>query len=156
MRRGREAAIVTARLGLSLTSRYARREAMEAKAACVRAVKLPLPKLERPNDGAPHHPFGPSRRPGHQFRDYSASRSGCCVELSETEPDENLAFARGASLQPIVLTVGPIGGSQAAKPVSPLNPKEFCIQAASRLLNCDRSGNPSFSTVSVDCSPPPQ
>ena len=29
-------------LGLSMTSRYAGRETMEAKAACVRAVKLPL------------------------------------------------------------------------------------------------------------------
>jgi hypothetical protein len=28
-------------LGLSMTSRYAGRETMEAKAACVRAVKLP-------------------------------------------------------------------------------------------------------------------
>jgi hypothetical protein len=28
-------------LGLSMTSRYARREMVEAKAACVRAVKLP-------------------------------------------------------------------------------------------------------------------
>lgn len=31
-------------LGLSMTSRYARRETMEAKAVCVRAVKLPEPK----------------------------------------------------------------------------------------------------------------
>jgi hypothetical protein len=28
-------------LGLSMTSKYAGRETMEAKAACVRAVKLP-------------------------------------------------------------------------------------------------------------------
>ena len=32
-------------LGLSMTSRYAGRETMEAKAACVRAVKLPAAKL---------------------------------------------------------------------------------------------------------------
>jgi hypothetical protein len=53
-------------LGLSMTSRYARREAMEAKAVRVRAVKLPFPEQERPNDGPPHHPFAPSRRPGPQ------------------------------------------------------------------------------------------
>jgi integrase len=64
-------------LGLSMTSRYAGRETMEAKAACVRAVKLPFPKLERPNDGPPHHSFAPSRRPGHQPPE---SRSGCCME----------------------------------------------------------------------------
>jgi hypothetical protein len=47
---------------------------------------------------------------------------------------------------------GHTGGLQAAKPVSP--PKKSLRNFASRppavLLNCDRNGNPSFPTVSVD------
>jgi hypothetical protein len=46
----------------------------------VRAVKLPVPKLERPNGGPPH-PFGTSREARTPApRKYSASRSGCCME----------------------------------------------------------------------------
>ena len=45
-----------------------------------------------------------------------------------------------------------MGGSQAAKAARPPNPQEFSIEAASGLLNCDRSENPSFSTLSAHCS----
>jgi hypothetical protein len=47
-----------------------------------------------------------------------------------------------------------MGASYAAKPVGPPTPKEFFIEAVSGLLNCDRSGNSSFSTVYVDSSRP--
>jgi hypothetical protein len=45
-------------LGLSMTSRYAGRETMEAKAACVRAVRLAAHDLARPPRLIRHSPDG--------------------------------------------------------------------------------------------------
>jgi hypothetical protein len=44
----------------------------------------------------------------------------------------------------VVVTASHMGGSQAAKPVTPPNPKESSMGAASGPLNCDRRKNSSF------------
>jgi hypothetical protein len=49
----------------------------------------------------------------------------------------------------VVVTATHLGWSQAAKPVTPPNPKQFSIETATGLLNCDRRENSSFSTVST-------
>ena len=80
----------------------------------------------------------PAVRPTPAIRPTATSNAAVCyvrftsrlLKTRKLSHRENLVFARGASLRPIVLTLGHRGGSLAAKRVGPPNQKEFFVEAA--------------------------
>jgi hypothetical protein len=62
---------------------------------------------------------------------------------------ENLVPARIASSKLVVVTASHMEGHRRRSRSLRRTPKQFSIEAASGLLNCDRRENSSFSTVSA-------
>ena len=68
------------------------------------------------------------------------------LKNSEISDRENLVFARVGSSRPIVLTAGRMGGRTRQNRSVRRTPKEYSVEAANSLLNCDRRGKSSIST----------